>query len=1640
MVNEEIKPLFTNVAEREHESLVNDLMSIRPCNPRLMNKLYSLSNIGLQEKWVSKFASTRSIQQTAFNRWSSELDVIMEVRRLENRYSLYLQRKPAENLEKLVNADCITVYTQHLREQAWGIAIEGITMPPQQEQVTLCAWDTLTADQACRAILVSEQRKSDLHKMTSRGMYTPYFGSLTQIRARRATLQVIEVSSIVTSLKSLLELRSWVKGNDPLIGFIDVLIAEKTTLPTNVLEKYTRQVYSGAISHRLGCMALRRGGMANQNLNHSSFYTITSDTAILYAKGGKNYTICFQSVFLHGLSLHAHRTELQHQTPRKTALLFTCNTCTWLLPPETFDMDSHHYQGVQLLTRIEELHHKDLHERFLLSTTVSDELSYSVIMGRKFAAWIINRRVIDKITTLDNRAIEEDLTLSFVNLAEFCRLLVGPFFKSFVFYCAIYDPLFMQHRVDYYQGVLEGYTKNPYDLMIDNLRRCGHLRNVIALQGCVGKPVYTPYELRHLVYNILSEYSDDLPTIFKEAYILTPEDPLHITIKAMILWLNVNSVEDLGSLHTRMTQEELNSALSQNYASYQIHPRITLAEEETIYRIRERTPPENLSAHGTICIYPPVSPPLAQAEGRMRGMRIMTITHESVAYTALAEIATLPTFLGHVGGRRLVTQNDPEGLGYNILYHTWKLQPGYPHWPDNEVWEREPYGIMTDQCPVGWTREEYIRNGPRIFPDVGKHALVVSCCEEIPPVVNESDALLLWKTRNRTVPYHILETFRCHCFHAAEEYWVLCTTQKVQSLQNLEFTSCAHVFSCESALITTEIDYLLKNRSNPAALKKEHRALLDALKKDNPKTLSSDGFFAWAFEHWEDFRGRMSTAAAFTTAIRIAAEATRISVLDYTGLHHVPEITPSKELINLYRVKAEYDRVICDITFTTSFHQDYTLGRWKGQTFGNLHLIWNTPYTCYLITHSHFVGLRDAFNSWFDVLLYSHLCPDKYPGYNLPQEISSVLQAGREVIIGFKTRAYGLLKLWPSLVISSILRDTESKLTFHKALVKEVTQYHGTKLFEIMTRRIPTNQAAHLALEMSGLWKCFGHPDINMDTSVAAWIRKGAAGKTGLDSAAHAISNAFRLEFCRQYYKTHHKWPTVRVDQSVPGQIKTNLYNNTWEERPRDPWTPEDFAGIRFEKNLDFNYHIDVADLLSDKSIIPELGQWIYEYDQQAHRTHHGFFPTGPPPSSKSVIVHYLQQEKVTVKEVIDQVESGHIPVSWRVMVAVPKEREFKGEEARCYGKMNFQMRLYQTVTEKNIADGVFKYIRHQSMTMSEEQLTRTINRMNAPMLEIEGETYVFITLDFSSWCLNFRLELLRPLLRDLDDLHGFVNVYQFTHIFPLISYLLFQDRFNPPRQSATGNPEEGPRCYFGPEAWLEGLRQKGWTLATILLILIVSWSCGTSASLLGQGDNQVILLRIPPSSFLEEKGMTTEEYIQYFLETLKVWCEKAGIVIKLEETWHSRNLFEYSRKYHYKGSQVSGALKRISRLASEANQVIPSLTGELAGIMSTGAAAAAEDATPVAAYFCAILEAGLRLRQANKWLQTEKWEVTCCLLLLTRNVGGYPLTIYSQFCTRAVQDVLSSNLHLIRTCLRDRTLGPYISKHVTLKTVRCET
>lgn len=82
----------------------------------------------------------------------------------------------------------------------------------------------------------------------------------------------------------------------------------------------------------------------------------------------------------------------------------------------------------------------------------------------------------------------------------------------------------------------------------------------------------------------------------------------------------------------------------------------------------------------------------------------------------------------------------------------------------------------------------------------------------------------------------------------------------------------------------------------------------------------------------------------------------------------------------------------------------------------------------------------------------------------------------------------------------------------------------------------------------------------------------------------------------------------------------------------------------------------------------------------------------------------------------------------------------------------------------------------------------------------------------------------------------------------------------------------------------------------------------------------------------LSNRGNTKEMYIQDL-------AEKCGLIIKVEESWHSEKLVEYSRAYHYEEVQFSNALKKILRINSKANQTMPTFNKNVSGMSSAGSA-----------------------------------------------------------------------------------------------------
>lgn len=291
-------------ADDEEERLKRDLSAIQPVNPKLLCKLWQLSNIGMREKVIGKFATSRSIQSASLGTWIDERSLLSTIDALQRRTANYYMRKKNRVFtQSLEQCQCVTRLTQILRETLWRLNLEGITMPTPCDKITIVPWNKLTETLVPSAIMIGWSGTPGKNCYFERGPKTPYIGSQTRVRTKRAALQVMEVRSMIDSIKTLLELKSWVKGSPGLQDLLKTLVEEKTYLTLEDLEPFTSQVYSGMLSHRLPCPALRRGAMWNGCTNVLSWFRIVSDTASFYAKQGVNFNICFQEDFLYTLAV-----------------------------------------------------------------------------------------------------------------------------------------------------------------------------------------------------------------------------------------------------------------------------------------------------------------------------------------------------------------------------------------------------------------------------------------------------------------------------------------------------------------------------------------------------------------------------------------------------------------------------------------------------------------------------------------------------------------------------------------------------------------------------------------------------------------------------------------------------------------------------------------------------------------------------------------------------------------------------------------------------------------------------------------------------------------------------------------------------------------------------------------------------------------------------------------------------------------------------------------------------------------------------------------------------------------------------------------------------------------------------------------
>ncbi|KAG0715358.1 RNA-directed RNA polymerase L [Chionoecetes opilio] len=302
-------------------------------------------------------------------------------------------------------------------------------------------------------------------------------------------------------------------------------------------------------------------------------------------------------------------------------------------------------------------------------------------------------------------------------------------------------------------------------------------------------------------------------------------------------------------------------------------------------------------------------------------------------------------------------------------------------------------------------------------------------------------------------------------------------------------------------------------------------------------------------------------------------------------------------------------------------------------------------------------------------------------------------------------------------------------------------------------------------MEVSGISKCFTYPVVDLDKAADTVIKTAGRHRGPHVAGQHAVW-MFRKIFIREFIRERRTWPKTTIIGPLNPVIAQARLDGTWGETSGE-WGPNLFRNIQLDEKLNFDWHLDTTDLLSDKSIAPPLSSWAQEYDTRYSWLRHRVTPYKGPPAQKRLIIKHLNTPIVDTKESIMRLLHRSNPEN-QITVMCPKERELSRDRARYFTKLTFDGRLHQVTSESNMKK-VFRYYPHQSMTLSGNSLTKVV-------LKNSARSFMKVHVDFSKFCLH-QCHLLNVFTAmEIDRLFGTPSLYEFIHIFPQEAFTLFQD------------------------------------------------------------------------------------------------------------------------------------------------------------------------------------------------------------------------------------------------------------------------
>ncbi|AXA52562.1 putative RdRp-complex [Linepithema humile rhabdo-like virus 1] len=612
----------------------------------------------------------------------------------------------------------------------------------------------------------------------------------------------------------------------------------------------------------------------------------------------------------------------------------------------------------------------------------------------------------------------------------------------------------------------------------------------------------------------------------------------------------------------------------------------------------------------------------------------------------------------------------------------------------------------------------------------------------------------------------------------------------------------------------------------------------------------------------------------------------------------------------------------------------------------------------YCFGYDQVMMISDTIWARCNVLMYNHLLPTTSTSKIPPIFIEKCYSMIDNNFLHYGNNIYDGIKNWESIILGSLVEDYDpydGGKEFLSYILKDMKDQGFLFMEELYNYIKSLKLLPDQYSELHGLYRHWGHPTVDergacIKTKAISQVRPVPKLSTILESMG-----CLKRQYIVSFLQKHGRWPSIRNCDDIQNKllrrmIKTharhlNLYQKSI--------TLYDWASIDFNSEMEFDYHLDYTELLDDKAISP----YRSEFRSLFNPTILGYKPQKPK-KSRRLLRAILEIESLDIQEIIMKIRRREIPPEWFIVILHSKERELK-LKPRLFAMMILEMRMYFVVTEKNIALNIFPYFPQQTMTLSESDLSKRIYKFTEQM---KPESYIpfYVMIDFKSWNIHWSEMSTFDCFKFIDDLLGVPGLYTFTHEFFYKCMVVLSSSLFPPDSvlgdlCKHGDPQECDTLWYNHYGGWEGLRQKGWTVATIALLLLVEHKTGIQSQIVGQADNQICKILIPRlnnglsnTEYIKNNLSNIKEKIGLFTSTLDQVVSDIGLVLKKEESLVSSVLTIYGKEMTLYGAQLSQASKKISRALSEVNITVPSLYSKTLTLHSAGLGTSQKTHSPV--------------------------------------------------------------------------------------------